>query len=224
MLRLILATLIAIATFFNLECSNNPETVRPEHSQVIGEVKLYTFSPSQKSLLGYSQPFSLPPNTSVRDAIDKLGQHLSEGYFSKTYTTELTDIHFEVIGIDEISTPSRPFRIAVIDMVDKNRDAMGYFFQGSTGGQTTYCLIGATFLQPHLSPPLLDGLILLYNGEILPELDHIDLTGILVPRSFQHVAEKAIRRTQREASISNGHTVIAQNISCLRFSTASPSK
>jgi hypothetical protein len=222
MLRLMLATL-TIAIFFNLECSDNPEAVRSEHSQVIGEVTLYTFSPSQKHLLGYSQPFSLPPNTPVREAIDKLGQHLSETYFSKTYANELTDIHFEVIGIDEISTPSRPFRIAVIDMVDKNQDAMGYFFQGSTGGQTTYCLIGATFLQPHLSPPLLDGLILLYNGEILPELDHIDLTGILVPRSFQHVAEKAIRRAQREAAIPNGHTVNAQNFSYLRFFTASPS-
>jgi hypothetical protein len=193
-----------IAAFFNLGCSNDHDTVRSNIPQVIGEMKLYTFSPSQKYLLGHSQPFSLPPDTSVRDAIDKIGQHLSEGYFSKTYTNELTNIHFEVIRIDVISTSSRPFRIAVIDIVDKNRDAMGYFFQGSTGGQTTYCLIGASFLQPHLNPPLLDGLILLYNGEILPKLDHIDLTGLLVPRSFLHVAEKAISRPQREAAISDG--------------------
>lgn len=203
MLRLMLA-ILTMATCFNLGCSNNTETVHSELSQVIGEVKLFTFSPSQKYPLGHSQPFPLPPNTSVKDAIDKIGQHLSEGYFSKTYANELTDIHFDVIRIDVISTSSRPFRIAVIDMVDTNRDAMRHFFQGSTGGQTTYCLIGASFLQPHLNPPLLDGLILLYNGEILPKLDHIDLTGLLVPGSFQHLAEKAIRRPQREATISGG--------------------
>lgn len=201
MLRLI-PVILTIAAIFNLGCCDDPGTVPSNVSQVVGEMKLYTFSPSQKYLLGHSQPLSLPPDTSVRDAIDKIGKHLSEGYFSKTYTNELTDNHFDLIAIDVISTLSRPFRIAVIDMVDKNRDAMGYFFQGSTGAQTTYCLIGASFLQPHLNPPLLDGLILLYNGEILPKLDHIDLTGLFVPRSFQHVAKKAIRRPQREAAIS----------------------
>jgi hypothetical protein len=48
---------------------------------------------------------------------------------------------------------------------------------------------------------LLDGLVLLYNGEILPELDHINLSGILIPRSIQHIAERAIHRAEREAVI-----------------------
>jgi hypothetical protein len=64
-------------------------------------------------------------------------------------------------------------------------------------------MIGATFMQPHLSPPLLDGLVVLYNGEILPQLDHINLEGILVPRTVKHAVEQAILRTTKEARTSN---------------------
>jgi hypothetical protein len=88
-------------------------------------------------------------------------------------------------------------------MIDKNKDAMRYFFQGSAGGQTTFCMLAATFMQPHLSPPLVDGLVLLYNGKILPELDHISLTGILIPGPVQHVAKRAIHGTKRKAVTSN---------------------
>ena len=54
-------------------------------------------------------------------------------------------------------------------MVDTNSEAMSSFFHGSTGGQTTFHMLAAIFMQPHLSLPFLDGLILLYNGEILSE-------------------------------------------------------
>jgi len=80
---------------------------------------------------------------------------------------------------------------------------MRYFFQGSAGGQTTFYMLAATFMQPHLSPPLVDGLVLLYNGKILPELDHISVTGILTPRSVQHATKRAIYSTKRRAVISN---------------------
>jgi hypothetical protein len=133
--------------------------------------------------------------------VDNLGQYLVDNYFCKTYTSKLTRIHFEVLSIDVISTPSRPLRIAVVNMVDTDSEAMSSFFQGSIGGQTTFHMLAATFMQPHLSPPLLDGLVLLYNGEILPELDHINLSGILIPRSIKHVVRRAIHRGEREAFI-----------------------
>ena len=143
----------------------------------------------------------MPPNTSISDTVDNLGQYLVENYFCKTYTNKLTRIHFEVLSIDVISPPSRLLRIAVVNMVDTDSEAMSYFFQGSTGGQTTFCMLAATFMQPHLSPPLLDGLVLLYNGEILPELDHIDLSGILIPKAIEHIVRRAIQRGEREAFI-----------------------
>ena len=198
MLRLSLTLFITLATLVNLGCSNNSNTTLSSPSQIIGEVQLYTFSPDQQNSLRDAQPFILPPSTPVKEALDNLGRHLAKSYFSKTYANEATDIDFEVLSIAEISSKVRPFRIAVINMIDTNRDAMGCFFQGSTGGQTTFCMLAATFMQPHLNPPLLDGLILLYNGEMLPELDHIDLTGILIPRPVEHIAKRAIHSTPRK--------------------------
>lgn len=57
---------------------------------------------------------------------------------------------------------------------------MRYFFQGSDGGAKTEAMICATLLQPQMDPPLLDGLIFLYNGAVLPSLDHVNLSGILI--------------------------------------------
>jgi hypothetical protein len=88
-------------------------------------------------------------------------------------------------------------------MVDVNNDALGYFFQGSTGGQTTFCMLTATFMQPHLDPPLLDGLVILYNGKLLAKLDHINLTGILTPRMVEYVTKRAILSTERKAANPN---------------------
>ena len=202
MLRLILTLFMTLIALLNSGCFNNSDTSHSDRPRIIGKLKLYTFSPDHEYFLGHAQPFILPPSTSIRDTVDNLGQHLAENYFYKTFTSKLTRIHFEVLSIDEISTQSRPFRIAVVNMVDTDGDAMTSFFQGSTGGQTTFCMLVATFMQPHLRPPLLDGLVLLYNGEILPELDHINLSGILIPRAIQHIAKRAIHRAEREAAIS----------------------
>ena len=203
MVRLILTLFVILTTLMNLGCFNDSGKAPIGSSQIIGEVELYTFSPDHQYFLTDAQPFTLPSSTLLRDALDRLGRDLAKSYFSKTYTDKATDIHFEVLRIDEIATPSRPLRIAVVNMVDKNKDAMRYFFQGSAGGQTTFCMLAATFMQPHLSPPLVDGLVLLYNGKILPELDHISLTGILIPRAVQHVAKRAIHGPKRKAVISN---------------------
>jgi hypothetical protein len=197
MVRLILTLFIILSTLLNLGCFNNSDTAPPASSQIIGEIELYTFTPDDQNLLSEANPFILPPNTLIKDALDSLGRHLAKDYFSKTYKDKVTDIHFEVVRIDEVATPSRPLRIAVINMVDINRDARRYFFQGSAGGQTTFYMIAATFMQPHLSPPLVDGLVLLYNGKILPELDHINIKGILTPRLVQHIAKRAIQGKER---------------------------
>lgn len=189
---LITATLVMCLGLFS-SC----EKAAREPSQGIGELELYTFSPDRQHFLSNARPFTLPPGTSPRDALDRLGGHLAETYFQSTYTEEITDIRFDVTGIDKIGTPSRPLRIATVNMVDPGGYAMKYFFQGSGGGQTTFYILAATFMQPHLDPPLIDGLVLLYNGEMLPELDHINLQGILTPRLVRYVANRAINDGKR---------------------------
>jgi len=212
MVSLILTSFIILTTLLNVGCFNSSDKAPQASSQIIGEVELYTFSPNDQYFLKDAQPFTIPPSASVRDALDMLGQDLAQNYFARTYTAKATDIHFEVLRIDEIATPSRPLRIAIINMVDKDKDAMKYFFQGSAGAQTTFYMLAATLMQPHLSPPLLDGLVLLYNGKILPELDHISLTGILTPSSAQHVAKRAIRGVKRKTTISNQDWVKLRNL------------
>jgi hypothetical protein len=212
MVRLIVTLFITLTTLLNVGCLNNSSKAPSTSSQMIGEVDLYTFSSDPHHFLSDAWPFPLPHNTLLRDALDSLGRDLSKNYFSKTYTDKATDIHFEILRIDKIATPSRPLRIAVVNMVDKDKDAMRYFFQGSAGGQTTFYMLIATFMQPHLSPPLLDGLVLLYNGKILPELDHISLTGIVTPRSALHVAKRVIHGTKRRTVISNQGWIELRNL------------
>ena len=198
-------TLVFLMTsIFLISClADDPDKPFPNGPQVIGNVNLYTFSSDDQYFLSNAQPFILPPKTSLRDALDSLGRHLSKTYFSRSYTNALTDIHFEVLRIDRLSTPSRPLLTAIVNMVDVNNDALSYFFQGSTGGQTTFCMLTATFIQPHLDPPLLDGLVILYNGKLLAKLDHINLTGLLTPRLVEYVAKRAILSMERKAANSN---------------------
>ena len=197
MVRVILFSLIIVATSPIFGCFDSPEKAAQKPSQILENMELYTFSPDQQYLLSNAQPFPLSPHTSLTDALNSLGQHLSATYFKKTYTGKTTKINFEVVKINEIVIPSRSLRIATINMVDPDKDAMQYFFQGSAGARTTFYMIGATFMQSHLNPPLLDGLVLLYNGEMLPELDHMNVEGILIPRLVQRVTKRAIHEIKR---------------------------
>jgi hypothetical protein len=207
-------SIVAFAALLSSGCFDNADKAPKASSRAIGEVELFTFSTHQRDFLGTAQPLVVPPSTSIRDALDALGRELATNYFAKTYTGKATDIHFEVLRVGEIATPSRALRIGVVNMVDKEQDAVKYFFQGSAGGQTTFYMITATFMQPHLSPPLLDGLVLLYNAKILPELDHINLTGVLTPRSARHVTERAIQRAKGKVVVSNdGWTAFPKLIS-----------
>ena len=203
MLRNLFVSFVIFFVFLNIGCYEAPEKARSASLQTIGNVKLYTFASNDQYFLSNAQPYVLPANTSLRKALNGLGQHLSKTYFFKTYNGPKTNIRFEVVRIEEITIKPGSLKIAIINMVDKNDYAMKHFFQGSTGGQTTFSMLGATFIQPHLEPPLLDGLVIFYNGKTLPELDHINLSGILTPRLVRYVAKRAIRSTKLEAANSN---------------------
>ncbi len=168
------------------------EQEKGQVSQKIGDAKLYTFSSDQRSFLSGPEKVELSSDTTVADALDILGKNLSKGYFSSTYEDNKSDIRFEIIKVENISIPSGSIRIGFINMIDPGEEAMKYFFQGSTGARTTFYMIAATFTQPHLDPPLLDGMVFLYNGKEFPRLDHINLRGIIPPRLVRHVALRAL--------------------------------
>jgi hypothetical protein len=181
-------------------CGESFQQDRPPAQQPLGRVKLYTFSPDDQYFLRNAQPHILPEETTLKEALISLGRHLSDTYFHTIPPDTRTGILFEPVKIQGISYKNSHLKVAVVNMIDNGEYALKYFFQGSTGGQTTFSMIGATLIQPQLNPPLIDGLILLYNGEALPELDHINLSGILTPRLVRFVAKRAIYNTKMESA------------------------
>ncbi|OOB80551.1 MAG: hypothetical protein BEN19_04345 [Epulopiscium sp. Nuni2H_MBin003] len=75
-------------------------------------------------------------------------------------------------------------KIIVIDLQDKKSKNLytsewNNFFQGSTGGLITTASLEETFLQRDYTQDWVDGVQFLYNGQSIPELDHINLSEII---------------------------------------------
>jgi hypothetical protein len=67
-------------------------------------------------------------------------------------------------------------------------------------------MLNAMFMQTHLEPPLLDGLIIQYNGNLPGQFNHINLSGLLIPRLFEYAAKRAIHNMERKIVSSNHGT------------------
>ncbi len=176
-------TFLFLFLYFNCQKDSSPVAYEDTSSSELGNMELYTFSPNSMFPIGNPIPLELASETKIFDVLDTLGRYLSKTYFYKIsiYTTIITNIKFEVLKIEEIQTHIRPFRIATINLIDPDELCMGYCFQGSSGGYITAAMLAANFTQPHLPTPLLDGLIILYNGEVLNPMDHINLDRIITP-------------------------------------------
>lgn len=161
---------------------------------------LYEFAPGRELVLESARPIRHPQGPSIATALDLLARHLEETYFFKTAEGEETHIRFAVQHLHFVEAAQQRHCIAVIDMTDKNEFARRHFFQGSFGGQSTFFMIAATFLQAQNDPPLLDGLILLYNGKIFPKMDHIDFSGIVTPAAVKRVVRQVVERSKSRSS------------------------
>ena len=148
-------------------------------------VHLYAPAPDydDSCVVAEPQPGWLEPGLTVEAALDSLGHALARGYFHD-WNEQPTGIAFDLVEVVTLPTPPESMRIAVIDMVDPDRWGERSFFQGTTGGAISERLIAATFLQVPATweaPPLLDGLVLLYNGERIAPMDHTRLDLIQQP-------------------------------------------
>jgi hypothetical protein len=184
----LVVTICCIAKIDPISASQTSELERP---RLQSDTWVYTFQADDNKLLSKPEPHKFPAGTFVEDVLDSLARHLANTYFLKI-RDDTTHIRFDVVTVREIPAPGRPLRIAVIDMKDPAQFAMGYFFQGSSGGAVTFYMLEATFLQPQWDPPLLDGLMILYNGAWLKELDHINLHGLVAPRMVSLQVKRAI--------------------------------
>jgi hypothetical protein len=175
-------------------CTEPAKTPEPPSDDRIGSITAYVFEPDPQDYLAAPQSFPLAPELSPTEALTALGAHLSRTYFGSGPGTEALPIRFEVLRVHRFPVAHRPYRLAVINMIDPQLAALQGFFQGSAGGQTTFYMLAATFLQPHEDPPLADGLILLYNGEDFPAYDHINFRGIVTPEAIRPVVENVLHR------------------------------
>ena len=192
-LALLLGALMGLALVLP-GCSEPPSVPEPPPADRIGAVTVYVFEPDSQDYLAAPRPFPLDAAMSLTDALTALGDHLGRTYFRSDSGRRDGAIRFEVEGVHRFAVAQRNYRLAVINMIDPQRDALQGFFQGSAGGLTTYYMLAATFLQPQLDPPLVDGLILLYNGEEFPETDHVNLRGIVTPQAIRPVVTKILYR------------------------------
>ncbi len=165
----------------------------PAAETPLGAVELLTFIPDDEYYLLPGHRYPLEPATPLREAFQRLADQLARVYFDDG-RTPAAEIRLEVIGFHTIDLPHRAMRVVAVNLHDPRQTAWGAFFQGSAGGQTTYYLLAATLMQPQLTPPLADGLVVLYNGEAFPELDHIRFRGIVSAESVRPAVVRAIQR------------------------------
>ncbi len=170
------------------------ETTPPAPAETpIGPVELLTFKPDDDHYLLADHRYPLEPTVSLKNAFQHLADELNRSYFNDGQGPP-SDIRIEILGLYSIDLPHRSLRVVAVNLRDVRQAAWTSFFQGSAGGQTTYYLLAATLMQPQLTPPLADGLVVLYNGEAFPELDHIRFRGIVSAESIRPVVIRAIQR------------------------------
>ena len=155
------------------------------YTDSLGTRTIYMYAPDhdQECLTAEPRPEWLAPALAVEVVLDSLGSALSRSYFYE-WNEEPTGIAFETIEVERLPTPPDSMRLAVVNMVDPDGWAERGFFQGTTGGSMSQLMISATFIQAALTldeAPLLDGLVLLYNGERISPMDHTRLDLIQQP-------------------------------------------
>jgi len=175
-------------------CTDAPPPPAPPAGDRLGAGIVYVFEPDSQDYLAAPTPFPLEEGVSPGEALAALGDHLSRTYFGSEGGGGDQGIRFEILGVHRFPVADRAYRLAVINMIDPQQKALQGFFQGSAGGLTTYCLLAATFLQPQLNPPLVDGFVLLYNKEEFPEMDHVNLQGLVTPDAVRPVVTKVLYR------------------------------
>lgn len=187
-----------LAARMMLGCAEAPAPPVQPAAVPLGQRQLLLFQPDAQYYLSDPQPFPAAPETPLPEVLQALARQLSETYFASGNGEAPSGIQVVLQAIHTLPLPqNRRLTLVVVDLQDPRGAALQGFFQGSSGGQTTFHMLAATLLQPQLEPPLADGLFVLYNGGPFPALDHIDLRGIVIPAAVHASVGNAIYRRQR---------------------------
>ena len=128
----------------------------------------------------------------VKGILDTVLFYLTTYYLNKEhkYNKNYQKVEIKSLEIKSVQIGKRKYNLAIVNIEDSDKVCMTRYFQGSTGAYTTFLMIVANILQPQLSKPIIDGVIILYNNEELEELSHINLSGII---SFGEIRYKVYR-------------------------------
>jgi len=191
--RILICALISIGI---LDCDSPPQVTADDQKNK--EYYFYYYENADVPLSMSAYPLKQGDNLKVEEVLDLITSVLTEHFQRNEYIPNIDSLIIEFEQINKFKVGIETFEIAIINIIDPTRICMSYFFQGSTGGETTFNELGANLLQPELeNHSLVDGVIILYNGLPLPALDHINLSGILVPRFFEDAAFHAKIRSKK---------------------------
>ena len=156
------------------------------------ELKIYKFNPSGETYQENPELLNINPNSNVDSVFDTLSIVLNSlDIFNKH------NIVIEKTRIEKIKLPNKIFRIGVVNIVDPEKIAMRNHFQGSTGGHVTSLVISSNLIQPQLFDPILEGLIITYNGKASLFMDHINFDLIIPPSESRGAVNRAIRLSKK---------------------------
>ncbi|MDZ7625468.1 MAG: hypothetical protein U5J96_13625 [Ignavibacteriaceae bacterium] len=115
-----------------------------------------------------------------KEILDSIARFISNSYFipKNKYYEGKRKISISIQGTTEINLLDRNYSIATVNIDDPDKICMGIYFQGSSGGFSTFLILVSNLFQPQLNIPLLDGVIFLYNNTQLKMMDHIKFRGI----------------------------------------------
>jgi hypothetical protein len=151
---------------------------------------------SSEKVLDIDRRITFDINTPVDQVLDSVTKYLERNFFTNysSFNEKSSPIKIELKEFNIVKSENYNFRLAVFNISDPEEIAVQNFFQGSTGAQHTYAVLLSNILQPHLSHPLLDGVIILYNDKVLRDLDHINLEGIIVPANVNRFVWEVLKR------------------------------
>ena len=130
-----------------------------------------------------------------KEILDSAASFLSNTYFlpKNKYYIGKQKIRIDIKDLTEINLSNRTYSIANVNIDDPDKICMTTYFQGSSGGYSTFLLLVSNLMQPQLEIPLLDGIIFLYNNEELKNMDHINLGGLISEREIDNKVREAFK-------------------------------
>jgi len=135
-------------------------------------------------------------NLTKKQILDSLASFLSQTFFvtENKFFESKKKIKISIQKIIKLNLPERKCLIAVVNIDDQDQICMTTYFQGTTGGNNTFLMLVSNLMQPQLEFPLIDGVIILYNGTELKNMDHINLEGLISEREIDKYIRIAIQK------------------------------